>query len=148
MDILTLCIGIGIGLIVGFVFAWVLKKPSSGANKSASKSTETELKGILAQQAKSHLDKSHDAIQTLETELRRLKASINEYEESLTVTNDDDVNSTFFGEHASMFLRNTESKSNNSSDTQSTEYQPKDFANSGSGVFVGSAAIEAGGKEK
>ncbi|MFT6270448.1 MAG: uncharacterized membrane-anchored protein YhcB (DUF1043 family) [Alphaproteobacteria bacterium] len=142
MDILALFIGIVIGIIVGFAVAWVWANSITTAKKSATQSTESDLKTLLAQQAKSHLEASRESIQTLESELNRLLTSVKDYEQSLSVTTEDYSKNTFFGEHASMFLRNTGSESNKTIATKSTDNQPKDFANSGSGVFAGSPAAQ------
>ncbi|MFT4653590.1 MAG: uncharacterized membrane-anchored protein YhcB (DUF1043 family) [Patiriisocius sp.] len=148
MDILALFIGIIVGLIVGFAVAWVLANSNLKAKKSATQSTEAELKTLLAHQAKNYLETSRESIQTLESELKRLLTSVKDYEQSLSVTTEDYSKNTFFGEHASMFLRNNDVKSSKTVATKSTDNQPKDFANSGSGVFVGTPAVQTGSKEE
>ncbi|GAB54614.1 hypothetical protein GPUN_0467 [Glaciecola punicea ACAM 611] len=146
MDLLALFIGIAVGLVVGFTVAWLWANSLSKAKSSASQSTESELKTMLTQQARNHLEASRVSIQTLESELNRLLASVKEYEQSLTINNDDFSKSTFFGEHTAMFLRNTEGKPNKITVTESSKNQPRDFANSGSGVFVGSPATQTAKK--
>lgn len=49
----------------------------------------------------------------------------------------------FFGEHASVFLRNSYKTSKNDLALAQPDAQPRDFANSGSGVFVGLVAEPA-----
>lgn len=142
MDLLTLFIGVVIGLILGFAIAWFWSNSLAKANKSAVKTTEAELKKLLTQQAKNHLQASRETIESLELELKKLLNNVTEYENSLSDSTEDYTQNTFFGEHASMFLRNAESKSNKSLAPKHPDNQPKDFANSGSGVFVGSAATE------
>lgn len=143
MDLFTLFIGLIVGLILGFAVAWFWANSMVQAKKSVVKSTEAELKELLKQQAKSHLQTSRETIQTLESELKRLLNSVTEYENTLSATSEDYTQNTFFGEHASMFLRNTDSKSSKTiAPKKDPDNQPKDFANSGSGVFVGSAATE------
>jgi hypothetical protein len=143
MDILALFIGIIIGLTVGFGIAWIWATSTTKDKKSGTQSTESELKLLLAQKAQNHLTISRESIYNLESELKRLLTSVKDYEQSLAVTTEDYSKNTFFGEHASMFLRNKDSKANKIVATKSTDNQPKDFANSGSGVFVGSSASQA-----
>lgn len=143
MDLFTFIIGIVIGLAVGFAVAWVWANSISSAKKSVSQSTEAELKALLALRAKNHVDASKESIQNIELELGRLVSSMKEYEESLIINTQDYSKNTFFGEHASMFLRNSDEKPNKSIESKSTDNQPRDFANSGSGVFVGSSVKQA-----
>lgn len=142
MDFLTLFIGLIVGLIVGFAVAWFWTNSMTNSENTSVKSTEVELKNLLAQQAKSHLQTSRESIQTLEAELQRMQASVTEYENTLSASSEEYTQNNFFGEHASMFLRNTDSKSNKAIASKNPDNQPKDFANSGSGVFVGSASAE------
>jgi hypothetical protein len=143
MDLFALFIGIVIGLIVGFALAWVWSSLAAKAKKTVEESVEKELKGLLAQQAKNHLDVSRESIRTLEAELSRLLTSVKDYEQSLSVTTEDYSKNTFFGEHASMFLRNNEIKPQKTISVKSNDDQPRDFANSGSGVFVGTPAVQS-----
>lgn len=143
MDLLAISIGLIVGVIVGFAIAWFWTNSTASAKKSAESRSESELKGLLALQAKNHLDVTRQSIQNLENELNRLLNSVKEYEQSLDVSNEDYSKNTFFGEHASMFLRNTDSSANKTTMTENIDDQPKDFANSGSGVFVGTPDIQA-----
>lgn len=138
MDLITLLIGVVIGIIVGFALAWFWVNSSTNTHSASQQSNEEELKTLMAQQAESHLQTSRDTIQSIEFDLANLRNSVAEYEKSLTPSNQDFSQTTFFGEHASMFLRNADSQSELSKTVQQSDNQPKDFANSGSGVFVGS----------
>jgi len=142
MDLVGFFIGAGVGLLIGFLVAWVWASSLTKAKATASSSTEAELKNILSQQARNHLEASRGSILTLESELNRLLQSVKAYENSLTSASEDDAKSTFFGEHASMFLRNSDEKVNNDPSKELVDNQPKDFANAGSGVFVGSSSTE------
>lgn len=148
MDLIALLIGAAIGLVIGFAVAWVWANSLTKAKTSTSNSTETDLKNMLSQQAKAHLEASRGSIKTLESELNQLLSNVKQYEQSLLSTSDDYSKSTFFGEHASMFLRNNDDKAKRKADKQSLDNQPKDFANSGSGVFLGSPALQAAIKEE
>jgi len=142
MDLLTLFIGVFIGLVVGLAIAWFWINSLNKSRKSAQQSMEAELKALLAQQATSHLLASRETIQSIESNLASLRNSVADYEKSLAESTSDTSQSTYFGEHASMFLRNTDKKSDKSKSAEHPDNQPKDFANSGSGVFVGSANSE------
>ncbi|MFT5713337.1 MAG: hypothetical protein ACI9DQ_001749, partial [Glaciecola sp.] len=48
-----------------------------------------------------------------------------------------DSKDSFFGEHASVFLRNSVKANKNDLALAQPDTQPRDFANSGSGVFDG-----------
>jgi uncharacterized membrane-anchored protein YhcB (DUF1043 family) len=142
MDLLTLFIGLIVGILVGFAIAWFWTNSMANSQQIAVQSTEVELKNLLAQQAQSHLQTSRESIQALESELERLLASVTQYESTLSNNTEEYTQNNFFGEHASMFLRNTDSKSKKVIAAKHPDNQPKDFANSGSGVFVGSVATD------
>ena len=148
MDLLTLFIGLIIGVVIGFAIAWFWTQSIANNQKVAVKSTEVELKNLLAQQAQSHLQTSRESIHALESELERLLASVTEYESTLSTNTEEYTQNNFFGEHASMFLRNTEIKSDRAIAPKDPDNQPKDFANSGSGVFVGSVAAKTVNKKR
>lgn len=148
MNVVEFLVGVGVGLLIGFAVAWVWANSLTKAKVSASSSTEAELKSILTQQAKSHLEASRGSIQTLESELNRLLTSVKAYEQSLTSASEDYTKSSFFGEHASIFLRNSDEKINKDSIKELVDNQPKDFANSGSGVFAGSQMSQTGNKKE
>jgi hypothetical protein len=143
MDLLTLFIGLLIGLIVGFAIAWFWANSLAESKISTIQNPEEELKALFALQASSHLQTSKEAIQSIEHDLASLRNNVAEYEKLLTDNTQDYSKTTFFGEHTSMFLRNAESKSNKSIRSEHPDNQPKDFANSGSGVFRGSSTAQS-----
>ena len=141
MDLTSLVIGLAIGLIIGFIIAWVWVSATTKAKSKASNSTEAELKALLAQQAQQHLNISRNGINTIEKELVILRNSVAHYEQSLQTPEEDKTASAYFGEHASLFLRNSNQGNKHSFDSKS-EAQPRDFANNGSGLFVGTPLAE------
>lgn len=147
MDITTLVIGLLIGLIFGFAGAWAWLNASGNAKRNAINTTETELKALMAQQAATHLDTTRQSINSIETQVRALKQSISQYEQALQAPEADQPQSAFFGEHASVFLRNTSVKAvKDDFDASGTAHdgsQPRDFANNGSGLFVGNPGLMA-----
>jgi uncharacterized membrane-anchored protein YhcB (DUF1043 family) len=156
MDFVTLALGIIIGLLIGFVIAWFWASSVATSKNTNAQTSEDELKALLAERASQHLQTSRSSIQGLQLELSNLLTSINDYESSLAQSSEDHTINTFFGEHASMFLRNSERNADRGSSNvvKNTvnvdkpndlpkDYQPKDFANNGSGLFVGNAVMDS-----
>ncbi len=148
MDFIALLVGIIIGAVAGFIIAWIWASSVAKAKHSAAHSTEAELKALLAQQAKTYLETSRETIQSVERELASLRDSVNDYENTLTMQNEDDSKTSYFGEHAGVFLRNTDEKATKHLISENSNNQPRDFANNGSGLFVGTSASESQNKKK
>lgn len=142
MDLISLLVGLLLGLIIGCSGAWLWNKSAQKGKASATQESEAELKALLAEQAKSHLHANRAAIQNIEKELKFLSNSVTKYESVLNESAQEFPSSTFFGEHASLFLRNTDNSTVKFVEKQNTQDQPKDFANAGSGVFDGSGVSE------
>ena len=143
MDILSLLIGLGVGILAGIALTMLVSyNNKSGKSESAAKHTESELKAILAAQARVHLDNSRSHIADLQRTAEALTKEISQYENSLRGASEQGENSkdTFFGEHAAVFLRNKIQIDKNGPVLASPDAQPRDFANNGSGVFSGAAA--------
>lgn len=140
MDIISILVGIVVGLIIGFAIAWSWSTAVSKAKHKANNVTEAQLKALLAQQAQSHLQHSRTSLDVIESELQALRTSVNNYENNLQNSDEDQSGSAFFGEHASVFLRNTQLPASKTKLDLASEDQPRDFANNGSGLFVGSPA--------
>lgn len=139
MDVVTLLVGFGIGALIGFVVAWFWSSSVTKARSKASTQNEAELKSLLEQQAQGHIQSSKGCLNNIENELNALRQSIARYEQTLQAPESDENNMPFFGEHASLFLRNN-SQANEEVHNDSSEAQPKDFANNGSGLFAGNSA--------
>lgn len=142
MDFLALFIGILLGLIIGFGLAWFWATAHNASKTASAQNTEAELKGLLAQQAQNHLQNTRNTIQNLERELANLSQSVTHFEQSMSTPASDDKHSAFFGEQTSLFLRNTEHKPSKTITNKSSDAQPRDFANNGSGLFVGAPVSE------
>lgn len=137
---LIICFVIGSGL--GFAVAWIWARSLYTAKLSAQNNSEKELKTLLAEQAKEHLQTSRDTIKNLEKELASLLTSVSQYEHSLSASNDEQKNNEFFGEHATEFLRNVEPSNKEPIGLESPDAQPKDFSGTASGVFMGTDAVK------
>lgn len=140
MDVVTLLVGVIIGILIGVFAAVIWYKVNAKENQAVNSANEAELKILLAQQAHSHISQTQQSVLKLEQELNLLKASVTQYENALSVNDIDDTQSSFFGEHAGVFLRNTTKSDNKFIFEKSSDAQPKDFANNGSGLFVGQPA--------
>lgn len=139
MEISTLVTGIIIGLIIGGLIGVLAVKSTQSKTSQKASHTEDELKGLLAIQARQHLDISRHALTDIQNKTAELASHLNEYEDSLTkaTTNAGETKESFFGEHASLFLRNNFKTSKSNIALAQPDTQPRDFANSGSGVFIG-----------
>lgn len=142
MEISTLIIGVIIGLILGFGAAWMWATSSVKAKNKSNTTTETELKALLAEQANEHLRSSSESIDRISDELKALKANMTNYEKSLSAPLQDESRTTYFGEHASLFLRNTSHKTSRGMHDKNIDNQPRDFSNKASGLFVGHPDID------
>lgn len=143
MDILTLIIGLLIGMLIGFIVAWMWASASTKAKYKANNANEAELKALLAQQAQNHLHTSKTSLNTIERELSILRQSINNYDNILNTPQNDEPGMPFYGEHASVFLRNNTQVDYTDKVDASSDAQPKDFANNGSGLFAGNPVFSA-----
>ncbi len=135
-------LGFMAAFILGFVIAWFWAKSNAKALYKKNSHPEAELKSLMAQQAQQYLTNSRNSLHKLETELQMLRDNVSQYEQVLSTSQEDESTSSFFGEHASVFLRNTKLKDNKFAAERSSDAQPRDFANQGSGLFVGHPALE------
>ncbi|WP_026375864.1 ZapG family protein [Aestuariibacter salexigens] len=144
-------IGLALLLSGGIIGFFVARQVYQGnEQQNSSKQTERALKELLAQQAAQHLHQSRYSLDAIQQQCDALRQEMNAYEQLLeTETADDDQPSlSFFGEHASAYLRNKHSTAKRNK--SATDVQPRDFANTGSGLFDGrsSAAVEPGNNSK
>lgn len=145
MEIGTLVIGIIIGFIIGGIIGFVVFKGMQSTSNRKVTHTESELKALIAIQARQHLDISRQALTDIQNKTAELATHLNIYESSLTQSTsvNDDAKEAFFGEHASAFLRNSLKVDKHDIALATPDTQPRDFANSGSGVFVGVVSEQA-----
>ena len=136
MDIVIPLALLFVGVVIGFFCArfWYTRGTSAVTVKQA----ENDLKAMLSQQAEHHIFQSKQLIDTVEKQCDALKEQLANYE-SLLATDDANEKPSvpFYGEHASTYLRNTLNKDAKLHQASSTDTQPRDFADAGSGLFVG-----------
>lgn len=147
MDVLIPLALLVVGLIIGFFIARFMYA-KDGSSKAA-KQAEQNVKEIMAQQAEHHLHQTRQTIESVESQCQALRMQVEEYENLLKQGIDDESDSVpFYGEQASTYLRNNLKNREKSSDNSVQGLQPKDFANTGSGLFVGSNSGSAAGKQQ
>lgn len=135
-----------VGLVIGFFVArFVYTK--EGAIK-ANEQAERALKSLMAEQASHHLAQTRHSLELIQNQCEGLKKDLDSYEKLLAQDPENaEPRVPFFGEEATTYLRNN-LKSNEQSRVQTTPgAQPRDFAKSGSGLFVGTSTPSAAEKE-
>lgn len=140
MDLLSIVTGLIIGLVIGFLCAFIWAKAKKTEKTNSLSSSERELKIIYAEQANHHIVSSKESIDAIRLRLDQLTNNIQQYEASLQTSNDENDNASFFGEHASVFLRNNKGSQASNDKLNVGDAPPRDFANNGSGLFVGNVA--------
>lgn len=132
-------------LIIGLVVGLVVAKASFGVSVSnqPDDSAAAEHKKVLLTQMQSQMSQAKETLTMLESQCSALREQVTECEHILAAYDKsddaDDQKITFFGEHASPYLR---MKQNEKRKKTSAEHQPKDFSNSSSGLFNGSEIKE------
>lgn len=136
MDVLIPLALLAVGLIIGFFAArHIYTQPKT---QQAVAQAERALKEVLAQQAEQHIYQTRQSVNAIESQCSAIKQQIDEYESLLSQSADDDKPALkFFGDQASSYLRNNISSKESSSAPSVSNTQPRDFANAGSGLFVG-----------
>ncbi|WP_371194927.1 ZapG family protein [Glaciecola sp. SC05] len=137
MDLLSIVVGVVIGIIIGFVCALLWSNAKAAKKGSNVNRSELELKTIFAEQANHHIEASKESIDAIHLRLEQLTSNLQQYEASLQVGNEENDKTSFFGEHASVFLRNSKSSKASNDKLNISDAPPRDFANNGSGLFVG-----------
>jgi len=129
------------GLVIGLVIAKATfsQKVTSQPDDIAA----VEHKKVFLTQMQTQLEQAKVTLTALEAQCTALRKQITDCENILAVYDRPDENEdnkiTFFGEHASPYLRMNK---NEKREKTSAEYQPKDFSNSSSGLFNGSEIKE------
>lgn len=131
VGILLLVVGGTIGYFVA-KFVNERKLLTESENKN-----DQNLKELMRQHAANHIQESKQTIVGLQQKTDILSQQIEAYEKLVIDLNTtkDKASVSYFGEHASAYLRN--SKSNQSKENTSAEFQPLDFSSQGSGLFSG-----------
>lgn len=132
IGLLLLIVG---GIIGFFVAKFVLENKNA---QQASQAKEQTIKEIMAQQASTHLRESRVVVNALQQQCDNLREQLDAYEGLLQEdTQSDGANKlNFFGEHAAVYIRNTQNVQKPK--REPSEFQPQDFSSESSGLFDGS----------
>ena len=123
------------GAVIGF-FAARYSLNKSG-DKQSGMAMEQDIKRLMSEQAAIHISECRQMLATIDQQSEMLKSQMENYESLLTQvdTEQDKPQLNYFGEQASAYLRNQSKKQQPVS--QTTDYQPRDYANAGTGLFKG-----------
>ncbi|MDM7861847.1 DUF1043 family protein [Alteromonas sp. ASW11-36] len=134
MDILVAVGLVVVGLIIGFFVARFIYTQQT--ESLAAKEAEKNVKAVLTQQAEHHVFQARQTLQGLKHQIDVLEEQISDYEVQTKPSEELDTmpKMTFFGEQATALLRNTHKQRTPKKST--SEEQPRDFANSASGLFI------------
>lgn len=149
MELLSILIGLIVGLVLGALVMYLYISKTGGSNAKKEQS-EAELKSILAVQARDHIESSHSLINQIQQDTQRLQAQLEAYEASLSASEfqEDETRASFYGEHASVYLRNTVKAEKTPKLAASAEAPPRDFSNDASGLFAGNPVVSPISDEK
>jgi uncharacterized membrane-anchored protein YhcB (DUF1043 family) len=137
MEVIIALVGVLVGLVIGMAVSWQWANAKAKRKGADLVRSEQELKSIIAQQSHHHIESTKESIDAIRMRLEQLTNNLQTYEASLNVTNEESDKASFFGEHARMYLRNNTSTSRSNDKPNDTGAPPRDFANNGSGLFVG-----------
>ncbi|MBU2977702.1 DUF1043 family protein [Alteromonas sp. C1M14] len=146
MDVLIPVALLVVGLIIGFFAARFAYKRNG--NATPTKQAEQNIKALMSQQASHHLHQTKQTVEAIEKHCETLQQQIADYETLLSQTDEDeDPKVPFYGEQASTYLRNNIKGREKATEKVTPETQPKDFANAGSGLFVGTSGQSTAEKD-
>ena len=145
MDVLIPLALLVVGLIIGFFVARYMYAGEHTA--TSSKQAEQNIKELMSQQADHHVYQTRQAIDAIEKQCLALKQQVADYETLLTQSEDDSPRVPFYGEQATTYLRNNIKGREKAKAATVADTQPRDFANTGSGLFVGSSGQSTAEKD-
>ena len=136
MDWLVGALLLVVGAIIGFFVNKYFADKKLAAQ--AEKYSDSTLKEIMAQHAADHLSESRQIVDILMSKCEALNAQLDSYESVLNASHEDNDNAklSFFGEHATTYIRHQQNKQKRKPST--AEFQPRDFSSESSGLFDGS----------
>ena len=122
-----------VGMIIGFFISKYISEQKLA--EQASKSNDSTVKEMLTQHAADHLSQSRDIVSALQSRCEDLSEQLDSFENALSTSqSDDDDNLTYFGEHATVFIRHQQAKHKRK--REPAEFQPKDFSGERTGLFT------------
>ena len=146
MDVVIPLALLVVGLIIGFFVARYMYLHKSNSKHSAE--AEKNIKEIMAQQAEHHIHQTRHTIESIESQCQALRQQVEEYDALLSQNMDENGPGVpFYGEQATTYLRNNLTGKEKAKAPQAASTQPLDFANAGSGLFVGDKTPSAADKK-
>lgn len=124
-------------LFVGIIVGLFVAKTAFTNNKSSEQQTsKAEKERVMLAQLRQQILAAQDSLQQIEAQSAQLQNQMTEFDYILTTyeNQEEQPKITFFGEHASPYLRIQDKAKRDKSNTES---QPRDFSNSSSGLFDG-----------
>lgn len=124
-----------VGLVIGFFVAKYVYDGKAASSQATQK--EQNLRDIMAQQSQAYVDDTRKIAEQFEQYSQALNENIDAYEKLLNSKNSapQGINLSYFGEHASVYLQRENTKKSRDKDT--SDVQPLDFSDQGSGLFSG-----------
>ncbi len=124
-------------LIVGLVIGMVIAKASFSSDRQSQHQTvKAEQEQVMLAQLRNQLSAAKESMLVVESQTAQLQDQLTEFDYILSSyeKQEEQPKITFFGEHASPYLR---MKDQSKREKTNTESQPRDFSSSSSGLFNG-----------
>lgn len=124
-------------LIVGLVIGMVIAKASFSSDRQSQHQTvKAEQEQVMLAQLRNQLSAAKESMLVVESQTAQLQDQLTEFDYILSSyeKQEEQPKITFFGEHASPYLR---MKDHSKREKTNTESQPRDFSSSSSGLFNG-----------
>lgn len=133
-----------VGMVIGFFIAKFMIEQKVA--EQASKLNDNTLKEMLAQHAADHLSQSREIVSALQGRCEDLTEQLDAYENVLNASQaDNSENLSFFGEHATVFIRHQQAKQKRKRETP--EVQPRDFSGESTGLFTDAKSKQVADKD-
>jgi uncharacterized membrane-anchored protein YhcB (DUF1043 family) len=128
-----------VGVIIGVVITKIAVKDNSESESVAQKEQAT---AMTHAQLREQLLAANQTLDDFESQIELFKNHLTEIDYILTSheQSEDQPRITFFGEHASPYIRMSQKTPK---EQANPEHQPRDFSNSSSGLFVGESTEKA-----
>jgi hypothetical protein len=122
-----------VGMIIGFFISKFISEQKLAVRESTK--NDTALKEVLVQNAADHLSQSREIVSALQSRCEELSEQLDAYENVLSASqSENDDNLTYFGEHATLFIRHQQAKHKRK--REPAEFQPRDFSGERTGLFT------------
>lgn len=132
IGILTFLAGIGFG--AGGLYYFHTSKQNDTKNKNL----EATIKNVLANHAKLHIDETRTLVENIEKQCQAISSQLTHYEATIESESEEKSGPglEYFSEQESTYLRHSKLDTREKDRKKATD-QPRDYAATGSGLFVG-----------